>query len=67
MNKNDLYGWMITFNPETGNYRAFDRDDYLRAFSEPETNFLRSKSKDTLEELIMKAGGDKYKISKLIQ
>lgn len=63
--KSELYGWIFTFNPHTGNYRCCKREDYLRFFNEPEENFLRSKSIDTLEELILKSGGKKEIIDSL--
>lgn len=63
---NNIYGWLFTKNPNTGNWRAFKRDDYLRAFSEPEEHFLISKSIKVLEELIEKTDGDQDKIDQLL-
>lgn len=62
-----LYGWVFTFNPNTGNYRACQREELNQFFSEPETNFLRSKHLETLEEIIIKNEGNSSKIHKLIK
>lgn len=58
MTKNDLYGWIFTYNPETGNWRACTRDRYNDLFSIPEENFPRSKDLLTIQELVMKYEGE---------
>jgi hypothetical protein len=55
MTKDNLYGWVFTYNPITGNWRACTREDYLDFFSIPEKNFIRSKDLNTLQEIIMKS------------
>ena len=65
MNEN-LYGWLFTYNPHTENWRTCKREDYLKFFSSPETEFIRSKNLNTLIEIIIKTQGDEDKIKKLI-
>lgn len=57
-NKEYLHNWLFTYNSYTENYRACKREDYLRFFSEPEENFIRSKSLQDLEDLIIKFKGE---------
>jgi hypothetical protein len=66
-NMGQLHGWVFTFNIYTKNWVAATRDQYLDLFSKPETEFLRSKNINTLQELIIKTGGDEEKIKKLIK
>mgnify|MGYP000113704912 CR=1 FL=1 len=62
----NLYGWLFSFNPETGNWRDCTRDQYLDMFSKPETEFLRSDNINHLIALIMKHKGDVETLNKLI-
>ncbi len=64
--KNNLYGWIFTYNPVTSNWRACSRDRYMELFSIPEENFLRSKELSVLEELIIKYGDSEEVINSLI-
>jgi hypothetical protein len=66
MNIEILCGWLFTYNPHTGNYRACQREQLNDFFSISEENFLRAKSQKDLEELILKTGGDKKEIQKLL-
>ncbi len=67
--KENLYGWLLTYNPYTDKWLAAKRDDYLDLFSnvEKNENILRSNSIDTLIEVIMKTNGDKKAIDKLLK
>ena len=67
MNDNNLYNWLFHKNTHTGNWRAVRREDANRLFSEPEANFLFSKSFETLEQLIIKTDGDEEKIKQLFK
>lgn len=65
--KNVLYGWVFTYNPFTSNWRACKRDNYLKLFDAPETEFIRSKNLDTLISLVIKTQGEEEKIKKLVK
>ena len=64
--KEELYGWIFTYNPHTKNWRTCQRDELNDFFSKSEENFLRSKSIDTLIELILKNKGNNEAIKQLI-
>ena len=68
-NRIHLYGWLFTYNPYTGHWIAFTKDNYIKAMNESEENFLRSKSRDTLEEIIIKCEGEvtDAKLFKIVQ
>lgn len=61
-----LYHFVFHFNPFTQLWAAIHRDDYLQYWSDS-TNprVIRSKSLSTLQEIIMKTGGDLVKIEQL--
>jgi len=63
----NLYGWIFTYNPLTSHWRACPRENYLRLFSEPETNFLCSSDIKSLQSLIIRTNGDMDLINKLIK
>lgn len=60
----NLHGWVITYNGYTENYIACKRDDYYKLFSNSK-DLLKSKSFDTLRELIEKTDGDPKLIKQL--
>lgn len=66
MTKNDLDGWVFTFNPHTGNWRACTRDRYNNFFSIPEEYYPRTKDIGTLVEFIMKHEGNESLITQLV-
>jgi hypothetical protein len=61
-----LYNFVFHFNAYTGLWSAIHRDDYLQYWSNSShTNVIRSKSVDTLQEIIIKTGGELSKIEQL--
>lgn len=70
-NKENLYGWLFTYNPHTSLWSATTRDNYFLLFStrtkEEDKLVLRSSSFKTLEEIIMKTNGDQSLIKKLVK
>lgn len=69
MSNNDyaLYNFVFHYNAHTKNWSAIPRELYNEYWSESNTpGILRSKSIDTLTEIIYKTEGDAKKISKLI-
>lgn len=61
-----LYDFVFHFNPYTELWAAVHRDDYLQYWSDGNhPRIIRSKSVDTLQQLIIKTGGDKSKIEQL--
>lgn len=63
-----LYDFVFHFNPYTGLWSAIHRDDYLQYWSDgSHTRVIRSKSVDTLQEIIIKTGGEISKIEKLLR
>jgi hypothetical protein len=61
-----LYNFVFHFNAYTGLWAAIHRDDYLQYWSDGgHPRVIRSKSIDTLQEIIIKTGGDKSKIEQL--
>lgn len=67
MKKEELYGWVFTYNPYTEQYLAAKREYYHELFSGDEGNVLRSNDIKVLEALIIKTNGDKDKIEKLLK
>lgn len=68
MSKNNLYGWVFTFNPHTNQWLATTRDNYLQLFdNQKSADILRSSSIKTLEEIIIKTNGNADKIKNLIK
>lgn len=64
----ELEGWVFNYNAFNGQWAAARREDYPLLFNEYRNpNVLRSKSFQTLQELIIKTGGDIDKIKKLIK
>jgi hypothetical protein len=62
-----LYHFIFHFNPYTNLWSAVHRDDYLHYWSDGNhPRVIRSKSIDTLQEIILKTGGEVSKIEKLI-
>jgi hypothetical protein len=53
MNKNNLEGWLFTYNAFTNEWMAADRDHYQELFNGGD-NVIKSSKLHTLEELIMK-------------
>lgn len=61
-----LYHFVFHHNPYTGLWAAIHRDDYLQYWSDGgHPRVIRSKSIDTLQEIILKTGGDQAKIEQL--
>jgi hypothetical protein len=61
-----LYHFVFHFNPFTGLWSAIHRDDYLQYWSNSNNpRVIRSKSFSTLQEIIIKTGGDLNKIDQL--
>jgi hypothetical protein len=62
----ELEGWVFNYNAFNGQWAAARREDYALLFNEYRNpNVLRSKSFETLQELIIKTNGDIDKIKKL--
>lgn len=63
-----LYNWVFHFNEFTGLWSAIPRDCYNDYWSKPEVpGVLRSKSIDTLKEILYKTGGKPSLIGKLVR
>lgn len=61
-----LYHFIFHHNPYTGLWSAIHRDDYLHYWSDSTCpRVIRSKSVETLQEIILKTGGDMSKIEQL--
>lgn len=61
-----LYDFVFHFNPYTSLWSAIHRDDYLQYWSDGgHPRVIRSKSVDTLQEIIIKTGGVLSKIEQL--
>jgi hypothetical protein len=62
-----LYDFVFHFNPYTQLWSAIHRDDYLHYWSDSSnTRVIRSKSIQTLQEIIIKTGGELSEIERLI-
>lgn len=69
MENNDyaLYNYVFHYNAHNKNWSAIPRELYNDYWSDSnKPGILRSKSIDTLTELIYKTGGDAKKLSKLV-
>jgi len=69
MENNDyaLYNYVFHYNAYNKNWAAIPRELYNDYWSDStKPGILRSKSIDTLIEILHKTGGDKKKISKLV-
>lgn len=69
MENNDyaLYNYVFHYNAHNKNWAAIPREMYNDYWSDStKPGILRSKSIDTLTELIYKTGGDAKKLSKLV-
>ena len=70
MRNENLYGWVLAFNPYTELWNAARREDYTllyTATSKKSDKILRSKDVQTLIELIIKTNGESVKINKLVK
>ncbi len=62
-----LEGWVFTWNSFTETWQAVRREDYNLLFNDYSNNkVLRSKSIETLQELIIKTEGKEEKLNKLV-
>ena len=67
-NMEELHNWLFHYNPYTGLWSAFKREqmnDYFNGKLIP-TDLLRSKTQKTLEELICMHDGDVKKINEIV-
>lgn len=63
-----LYHFVFHFNPYTGLWAAIHRDDYLDYWSDSSNpRVIRSKSLSTLQEIVLRTGGDLNKIEQLVR
>lgn len=61
-----LYDFVFHYNPYTGFWSAIHRDQYMEYWSlSMNPRIIRSRSIDTLQELITRTGGDLEKIEQL--
>lgn len=67
MNREQLYGWIFTFNPYQQLWFASKRENLNELFSGDEGNILKSSNIDTLQKLIIKTDGDSEKIKNLLK
>lgn len=66
--ESSLYHFVFHFNPYSGLWAAIHRDDYLHYWSDSSTpRIIRSKSLETLKEIIYRTGGDPAKIEQLVR
>ena len=66
-NKENLYGWLFTFNPYTNTWYAAKREDYMLLFNNLNSDgVLKSSEITTLVTIISRTGGDEAKIKKLL-
>ena len=64
--ESNLYDWVFHFNHFNGTWAAIPRDSYNEYWSDTNApGILRSRSIETLTELIQKTQGDKSKIEQL--
>ena len=62
-----LTGWVFMYNEYTENWQAATRENYNLLYNDGKSeNVLKSKSLDTLFDIIRRTGGDSTKIKKLI-
>lgn len=66
MDKKLLHGWIMTWNDYLGVYCAVDRDNYNKLFNGGD-GVIKSKDINTLQELIMRTGGNPEKLKKLVK
>ena len=68
-NKMDyLHGWLFTYNSLNSMWRACLREDSNELFNDFKSDKVISSSRvETLQELIIKTGGDINKLNKLIK
>lgn len=67
-NEHSLYNYVFHYNEHRKTWAAIPRDLYNEYWSNPEVpGVLRSKSIETLTEILYKTGGDVKKIGKLIR
>ena len=63
----NLHNFIFHYNSITKNWEAVNRDDYHLLFSDNGNDkVLKSKSIDTLRELIIRTNGDQDKINELL-
>ena len=63
----NLHNFIFHYNSITKNWEVVNRDDYHLLFSDNNNNkVLKSKSFDTLRELIIRTNGDQDKINELL-
>jgi hypothetical protein len=68
MEESTLYDYVFHFNTFTKTWAAIPRDQYNEYWSNQNVpGVLRSKSINTLTELLQKTGGDVKKIAKLLR
>jgi hypothetical protein len=66
-NKDNLYGWLFTYNPYTNLWNAATRDNYFLLFSNPSNELvLKAKDLKVLTELIGRTNGDAKLIKQLL-
>jgi len=67
MNRNEvLQNWVFCYNPSREAFEAVERDYYNELWNGGD-HVLRSSEFKTLQEIIIKTGGDRSKIKKLIK
>lgn len=63
-----LEGWLLTYNPHIGSWLAVTRDNANLLFNDHKNSeVLKSKSSDTIIELIIKTQGKQDKINTLLR
>ncbi len=60
-----LYGWLFHYNPYRNQWEAAKREHYKELFSGGK-HVLRSRTLETLKDLIMETNGDPKKIMILV-
>ena len=66
--QDSLYHFVFHFNPYTQLWAGIHRDDYLQYWSDGgNPRIIRSKSLSTLQEIILRTGGDLSKIEQLVR
>lgn len=62
-----LQGWIFTYNSYTEKWMAAKRENYTKLFSDmSSSDVLKSSSFNTLQELIIRTGGDQTKLKRLV-
>lgn len=54
MSKEELYGWVFTYNPYIGKYMAVERENYNELWNGDKGNVVYGNTSQEVEELIIK-------------